>query len=236
MPIRSRSAQSADGFRRFTRFAGRGGTGCGGRAGRGPQGSRYLGPRGWRPRRHAASLDACLGKRWRVRSTPRWTLRQSPRSEYLRSDARVVTRFARMHGGSPLWQAWAGMEHSVRSGKPSFNHVHGSPVFDYLAAHPESARRFDRGMATSSRLMNEALVEAYEWGQFGTLVDVAGGVGKHAGAILRAKPVIKGCSSICHMSSSAVGITWPRKASQRGAGSRPAAFSMRFRLGPMPIS
>jgi hypothetical protein len=84
---------------------------------------------------------------------------------------------ARMYGGSPLWQAWAGLEHSVRSGEPSFKHVHGMPMFEYLAAHPESARRFDDAMVTSSRLMNEALIEAYEWGRFGTLVDVAGGVG-----------------------------------------------------------
>ena len=117
----------------------------------------------------------------------------SPRSEYLRSDAPGSLRgLARMHGDSALWQAWAGMEHSVRSGKPSFNHVHGSPVFDYLAAHPESARRFDQGMVTASRLLNEAVVEAYDWGQFGTLVDVAGGLGSTLAAMLQAKPRLQG--------------------------------------------
>ena len=57
-------------------------------------------------------------------------------SEYLRSDAPGSLRgLARMYGGSPLWQAWAGLEHSVRSGEPSFKHVHGMPMFEYLAAH-----------------------------------------------------------------------------------------------------
>ena len=124
---------------------------------------------------------------------PDGRLANTPLSEYLRSDAPASLRgLARMHGGSPLWQAWAGLEYSVRSGEPSFAHVHGSPMFEYLAAHPESARRFDDGMATSSRLMNEALVEGYEWGQFATLVDVAGGVGSTLAAILRTNPGIQG--------------------------------------------
>src|SRR5260370_25680168 len=65
-------------------------------------------------------------------------------------------------------------------------------MFGYLAAHPELARRFDEGMGTSSRLMNDAFVEAYEWGRFGTLVDVAGGVGSTLAAILRANPRLQG--------------------------------------------
>ena len=117
----------------------------------------------------------------------------TPRSEYLRSDTPGSMRaLARMYGGAPLWQAWAGLEHSLRSGEPGFAHIHGSPIFEYLAAHPDSARRFDEGMVASSRLINEALVNAYEWNQFGTLVDVAGGVGSTLAAILRANPGVQG--------------------------------------------
>jgi O-methyltransferase/methyltransferase family protein len=117
----------------------------------------------------------------------------TPRSEYLRSDAPGSMRgLARMYAGSPLWQAWAGLEHSVRSGEPSFAHVHGTPMFEYLAAHPDTARRFDEGMFSSSQMMNEALVEAYEWGRFGTLVDIAGGMGTTLAAILHANPRLQG--------------------------------------------
>ena len=115
------------------------------------------------------------------------------RSECLRSDAPGSLRdLARMHGGSPMWQAWTGLEHSVRCSEPAFAHVHGSPMFEYLAQHCESACRFDNAMAASSRLINEALVEAYEWGRFGTLVDVAGGLGSTLAAILRANPTVQG--------------------------------------------
>ncbi len=117
----------------------------------------------------------------------------TPRSEYLRSDTPGSMRaLARMYGGAPLWQAWAGLEHSLRSGEPAFAHIHGSPIFKFLAADPESARRFDEGMVASSRLLNETLVDAYEWNRFGTLVDVAGGVGSTLAAILRANPNIQG--------------------------------------------
>src|SRR5271170_635376 len=65
-------------------------------------------------------------------------------------------------------------------------------MFEYLAVHPEYARRFDEGMVGASRMINDAIVEAYEWDQFGTLVDVAGGVGGTLAAILQTNPSIRG--------------------------------------------
>jgi hypothetical protein len=54
--------------------------------------------------------------------------------------------------------------------------------------------------------MNEALVDAYDWNRFGTLVDVAGGVGSTLAAILRANLSIQGCCSTCLTSSNAAAI------------------------------
>ncbi|HVP88083.1 MAG TPA: methyltransferase [Casimicrobiaceae bacterium] len=115
------------------------------------------------------------------------------RSEYLRSEAPESIRgLGRMYSTRELWQAWGGLEHSVRTGEASFVHVHGVPMFEFLAAHPEAARSFDEAMVNSSRLMNEAIVEAYDWSRFGSLVDVAGGVGATLAAILRANPRMQG--------------------------------------------
>src|SRR5215470_8086423 len=98
----------------------------------------------------------------------------TPLSECLRSDGpRSVRGLARMYGDPVFWQAWGALEHSVRTGQPGFEHVQGATVFDYLAAHPESARRFDAAMTNSSNLINEAVVQAYDWSAFGTIVDVA---------------------------------------------------------------
>jgi hypothetical protein len=70
--------------------------------------------------------------------------------------------------------------------------VHEQTVFDFLAAHPESARRFDEAMVASSRLINEAIVDACDWRQFRLLVDIAGGMGSTIAAILRANPGLRG--------------------------------------------
>jgi hypothetical protein len=97
-----------------------------------------------------------------------------------------------MYGDLPIWQAWGGMEESVRSGKPSFAHVHGAAMFEYLTTHPDSARRFDEAMTASSRLLNDAVAEAYDWTQFGSIVDVGGGLGSTLAAILGTSPRTRG--------------------------------------------
>lgn len=117
----------------------------------------------------------------------------TPQSELLRGDLPESLRgLARMFGDSVVWQAWTGLEHSVRSGEPGFAYVHGSPMFKYLETHPDSARRFDEAMASLSGAMNRILVQAYEWSRFSTLVDIAGGSGSTLAAILEANPKVSG--------------------------------------------
>jgi len=70
--------------------------------------------------------------------------------------------------------------------------VHGVTIFEFFAVHPESAQRFDEAMTASSKLLNDAVVEAYDWPQFGSIVDVAGGVGASLAAILRTNPRMQG--------------------------------------------
>lgn len=117
----------------------------------------------------------------------------TPLSDCLRSDGpRSVRGLARMYGDPAFWHAWEALEHTVRTGQASFEHLRGETVFDYLAAHPDSARRFDAAMTNSSNLINQAVVEAYDWSRFGTVVDVAGGAGSTLAAILHANPASRG--------------------------------------------
>ena len=195
---------------------GRGRAGLGGRAGAGPKDGRSTGPRGWRPRSHAPT--GCCA-RWQASAcsassrTSRFA--NTPSSEYLRSVMRQsrCAGLARMHGSSPMWQAWAGLEHSVRSGEPSFTHVHGTLECSSISQPtPNMERRFDEGMVNASRLVNEALVEAYEWGGLGTLVDVAVRGGKLACRDSSGQsPHPRACSSTCRTSSSAVSTIRSKK-------------------------
>jgi SAM-dependent methyltransferase len=80
----------------------------------------------------------------------------------------------------------------VRTGQPAFEHLHGMGVFEYLHQHPQSAEIFDRAMTNLTRRLAPAVVAAYDFGSFGTLVDVGGGQGTLLSAALRAHPKLKG--------------------------------------------
>ncbi len=59
---------------------------------------------------------------------------------------------ARMYGSRPVWSAWEGLEHAVRTGGRGFDHVHGTDVWEYYTSHPEDAARFQAAMAGLTRL------------------------------------------------------------------------------------
>ena len=91
-----------------------------------------------------------------------------------------------------VWQAWGGLLHSVRTGEANFDHVHGKPFFRYLGEHPATAAKFDDLMAAQTTGWADAVIEAYDFSDIGTLVDVGGGYGALLGAILAAHPAMEG--------------------------------------------
>jgi hypothetical protein len=82
--------------------------------------------------------------------------------------------------------------YSVRTGKAAWAEVHGDEVFPYFAANAEAAKIFDRAMTSLSNLAIKAVVDAYDFSDIETLVDVAGGHGRLLTSILHAHPSIKG--------------------------------------------
>jgi hypothetical protein len=110
-----------------------------------------------------------------------------------RTDApRSVAGLARFVGRPFHWQAYGSLEHSIRTGESAFSVVHGQPVWDYLAEHPEDQRVFDDAMTALSRAVAEVVVDAYDFGQFGTVVDVGGGRGLLLAAVLARYPSVHG--------------------------------------------
>jgi hypothetical protein len=106
-------------------------------------------------------------------------------SELLRSDASQSMRaWARMFGADFTWSAAQALKHSVRTGETAFQHVFGQEQFAYLSHHPNEAYLFDEAMVSGSELINRAIVDAYDFSGFTTLVDVAGGYGSTLCAIL----------------------------------------------------
>jgi hypothetical protein len=113
--------------------------------------------------------------------------------ETLRSNAPGSLRpLALLYGEDWVWNAYGQAAHSVMTGLPAFEHVHGQGLFDYLQAHPEAAATFDRGMTAYSEHEAAAILAAYDFPGTGTIVDVGGGAGALLASILAAHPRARG--------------------------------------------
>ncbi len=117
----------------------------------------------------------------------------APLGQPLRSDVPdSMAGWAAFIGRPYYWQAWAGLLHSVGTGENAFRHVHGTDVWTYRSKHPDESAVFDRAMTSLSRRSTAALLAAYDFGRFRTIVDVGGGNGALLAAVLSAYPPVQG--------------------------------------------
>ena len=117
----------------------------------------------------------------------------TPLGDCLRADApESVAGWAAFVGQPYLWNGWAHLLHSVRSGETAFNHLYGMEVFDYRARQPELNAIFDRAMISNASQRTQALLAAYDFGQFTRVVDVGGGRGAFLTNILQRHPSVGG--------------------------------------------
>jgi hypothetical protein len=120
----------------------------------------------------------------------------TPLSELLRSDAAGSLRdVAALYGEPWLWHAYGNLLHSVRTGGSAFEHVHGEPFYEHLQRHTEAADAFQRAMSSFTAREIDAIGAACE--QAGvlrdarTLIDVGGGHGALAAALLQRHPQLR---------------------------------------------
>jgi SAM-dependent methyltransferase len=117
----------------------------------------------------------------------------TPMGELLRSDVPGSMRgMADFVGDKWSWDAWGDLMYSVRTGKTAFDHVFGEPCFDYLKKHPTESETFNEAMTGFSGMVAPAVVEAYDFTPFRTIVDVGGGHGKLLSEVLKANAKVKG--------------------------------------------
>ncbi len=111
----------------------------------------------------------------------------------LRSDVPgSINGWVRLTGREYLWRSWGNLANAVRTGENSFQSLHGSNVFEWRADHPEESAIFDAAMGSLTAASNAAILAAYDFGRFATVVDVAGGNGTLLAAILEAHPAARG--------------------------------------------
>jgi hypothetical protein len=94
--------------------------------------------------------------------------------------------------GGLYYAALSGLLEATRTGGTPFDVAHGTTFFAHLAADPERGAAFQASMAARSRREVAAVVAAYDFSRFATLVDVGGGAGLLLGAITTANPGLSG--------------------------------------------
>ena len=90
-------------------------------------------------------------------------------------------------GGSAFTRSLENLPYSLQTGKPGFDKAHGSPVFDWLAQHPQEAALFGETMIGIHGAEPAAVAAAYDFSKLGTVVDVGGGTGNLLTTILAAQ-------------------------------------------------
>ncbi len=88
----------------------------------------------------------------------------------------------------PDVQALAGLEQSVKSGKPCFEDIFGLEYFEWLAANELPRYRFRESQKALSRLELLTIARGYPWHEVGTMVDVGGNDGSMVASLLKRNP------------------------------------------------
>lgn len=94
--------------------------------------------------------------------------------------------------GEEIYRAWGDLMHSIRTGETAFDHVFGSGHIQYMAQHPAAAAVFNQAMTEFTAQEATAVIRAYDFARFDTIVDVGGGKGSFLTAILKANPAVQG--------------------------------------------
>jgi hypothetical protein len=117
----------------------------------------------------------------------------TPLGEAMKSDAPGAARATLLSVAGPLfWKACEEYMYSLETGKTGFEKVYGMPAFDYLAKHPEEAANFTQAMIGVHGEEPRAVVAAYDFSGFGTIVDVGGASGNMVVEILNRYPKTRG--------------------------------------------
>jgi hypothetical protein len=116
----------------------------------------------------------------------------TPVSEFFRDRPGGLRNAALFWGGEHLLKSAAELGHSVRTGKPSFEHVYGQSFWDRMDRFPDEYELFNRALADLRSDEHQRIAGAYDWSAIDTVVDVGGGAGSLLAAILETHPDKRG--------------------------------------------
>lgn len=156
---------------------------------------------------------------------------------FLRSDAPASRRaWARLMGGTRVWQAWGKLSECVRTGNPAFaagdTRTSETETFDVYFEDAEAADVFHQAMADGTRSVARGIVEAVDFRDARSVVDVGGGYGELLCAALDAHPGLRG--SVFDLEHARAGAE--RLFERRGLGDRASFVSGNLFDEPPPAA
>ena len=103
----------------------------------------------------------------------------------------TLKRFVEYSGGL-LWKIWSGLPDGLATGAPQAQSQLGLDFFGYLAVNPPALEEFGETLKAHSAVANKGVMERYDFAGIRTLVDVGGGYGTLAIAVLERYPAVHG--------------------------------------------
>ena len=86
------------------------------------------------------------------------------------------------------WQPWADLISTLETGKPAFDQVFGTNVFDWRREHAEQGSLFDSYLAKEALAQADDIIAALDFSGVETVAEIGGGYGGLLAAILQAHP------------------------------------------------
>lgn len=110
----------------------------------------------------------------------------------LRDDSPHSLRAWTLWWGKHLWPVWGNLLYSVQTGESARKLLFGTEGFTHLDRDPEAADTFYRMTIELTRETAQFLVQAYDFSDIKTVVDVGGGYGEMLAYVLEANPGVSG--------------------------------------------
>jgi len=127
----------------------------------------------------------------RQRDGERFELTES--GQLLRTDVPNSLAPVSRHWGTRAWRSFANLEHAVRTGEAIKDS--GREGFQSLEHRPEDAAVFNETMAAQTEAVAPAILDAYDFSKFRSVVDLGGGYGALVAALLKKHSHLKGASA-----------------------------------------
>ncbi|MGP4029078.1 methyltransferase [Actinomadura sp. 3N407] len=111
----------------------------------------------------------------------------------LRTDAPdSVHALIKLFCGPAVWRTWGDMTETLRTGEYAWKRATGKTPFEFFKSDDELSATFNEAMAEHTRSVAPGIIEAHDFGRYGTVADLGGGDGTLLAAILRANPGLRG--------------------------------------------